>query len=150
MIDVNRPAAVTAAFERYELALRKKYLAVLDKLFWDDQPVVRFDSHERLYDNEAVKRFRSARETGDLSRTLLRTTITSFGESAVTASVDFPRDPSGPAGHQMQAWIRTAPGWRAVAAHVTLDGSAIKPAAGYSSASRRTQEDPSLAPRGAA
>ncbi len=123
MMEINRAdvlAEVTAAFERYEHALVANDVAVLDELFWEDERVVRFGTDESLYGFEAVKRFRSARPAGDLERTLVRTTITTFGDSAATTAVEFRRHHSGRCGRQSQTWIRTVAGWRIVAAHISV------------------------------
>jgi hypothetical protein len=126
--DINRPdvvAEVTAAFERYERAFCENDLAVLDELFWEDDRVVRFGPTETLYGVDAVRRFRRGRPSDDLARTLLRTTITTFGETTATTSIEFRRHRSGRRGRQSQTWIRTVDGWRVVAAHVSaVEGSA--------------------------
>lgn len=122
--EINRPdvlAEVTAAFGRYEQALRTNDLAVLDELFWDDERTVRFGPGESLYGTEAVRRFRSGRPTDDLDRTLLQTIITTFGDSTATTSTEYQRRRSGRRGRQSQTWIRMPGGWRVVAAHVSFD-----------------------------
>jgi len=125
MMQINQAdvlVEVTAAFQRYESALLSNDVAVLNELFWDDERAVRFGATESLYGSDAVKRFRSARPIHDRQRTLMRTTITTFGKDAATASVEFRRHRSGHYGRQSQTWIRTAAGWRIVAAHVSHDG----------------------------
>lgn len=128
MTEINRPDVVeevTAAFERYELAFQLGDLAVLDELFWDDPRVVRFGAGEDNYGIEEVRRFRALYPVDDLERTLTRTTITTFGDCAATACIEFRRHASGVEGRQSQTWIRTAAGWRVVAAHVShLDAPA--------------------------
>jgi hypothetical protein len=128
--QINLPdvlAEVTAAFGRYERALRDNDLAVLDELFWDHEHVVRYGPEEALYGPDAVRRFRSGRPTDDLDRTLLRSMITTFGQDTATTSVEFQRRRSGRRGRQSQTWVRTSVGWRIVAAHVSLDATAGSP-----------------------
>lgn len=123
MMQINQPdvlAEVTAAFDRYEQAFLSNDIAVLNELFWDDPRVVRFGANESLYGQDAVRQFRAARPTNDLDRTLLRTTITTFGETAATTLVEFHRHDSSQYGRQSQSWIRTDAGWRIVAAHVSI------------------------------
>jgi ketosteroid isomerase-like protein len=122
MTEINRPdviAEVTRAFERYEQAFQSNDLEVLDELFWDDARVVRFGAGQDNYGIAQVREWRAAQATDDLERTLTRTTITTFGDCAATAFVEFRRRRSGIEGRQSQTWIRTAEGWRVVAAHVS-------------------------------
>ena len=123
-MDVNLPdvlAEVEAAFARYERALVTNDLVVLDELFWADPRTVRYGVGEVLYGIEAIRAFRSARPTGGLERTLERTSITTFGRDFAVASTVFTReDMVGKLGRQQQSWVRMSPGWRIVAAHVSV------------------------------
>ncbi len=123
-MDVNLPevlAEVEAAFARYEQALVTNDLAVLDELFWADPRTVRYGVGEVLYGIEAIRAFRGVRLTQSLARTLGRTVITSFGRDFATASTLFTREGMlGKLGRQQQSWARLAPGWRIVAAHVSV------------------------------
>lgn len=123
-MDVNLPevlAEVEAAFARYERALVTNDLAVLDELFWDDPRTVRYGTAELLYGIEAIRAFRGARLTQGLVRHLGRTVITTFGRDFATASTEFTRDAMvGKVGRQQQSWARMPPGWRVVAAHVSI------------------------------
>jgi Protein of unknown function (DUF3225) len=50
---------------------------------------------------------------------VIETVITSYGRDFATANIEF-RRPGNPAtGRQSQTWLRTAQGWRVVAAHVS-------------------------------
>lgn len=123
-MDVDLPevlAEVEAAFARYERALVGNDLAVLDELFWADPRTVRYGVGEVLYGIEAIRAFRAARPSAGLGRALARTSITTFGRDFATASTLFTReDAPGRLGRQQQSWARLAPGWRIVAAHVSL------------------------------
>jgi hypothetical protein len=126
--EVNRPevlAELTTAFERYEQALRANEVEVLDELFWTGSAVVRFGAQESLYGPEAIAAFRASRPAQDLERSLLRTTITTFGDLAATTAVEFQRTGSGRRGRQLQTWIRTAEGWKIVAAHVSMEAGPL-------------------------
>lgn len=122
MTEVNRPEVVeqvTRVFERYEQAFQTNDLSVLDELFWDDARVVRFGAGQDNYGIDEVRSFRATQPVDDLPRTLTRTTITTFGDHAATAFIEFRRHHSGVEGRQSQTWIRTERGWRVVAAHVS-------------------------------
>lgn len=121
--DVNRPEIVrevTERFERYEAALVSNDVDVLSELFWADPRTVRYGDRENLYGHEEIEVFRKSRPVGDLRRDLGRRVVTTFGTDAATTSVEFTRTRSGGRGRQTQTWIRTADGWRIVAAHVSL------------------------------
>lgn len=123
-MDVNLPdvlAEVEAAFARYEHALVTNDVAVLDELFWADLRTVRYGVAEVLHGIEAIRAFRGARPAQGLARTLGRTVITSFGRDFATASTLFTREGApGKLGRQQQSWARLSPGWRIVAAHVSV------------------------------
>ena len=123
-MDVNLPevlAEVEAAFARYEQALVTNDLAVLDELFWADPRTVRYGVGEVLYGIKAIRAYRSSRLTQGLMRNLERAVITTFGRDFATASTLFTREGMlGKLGRQQQSWARLAPGWRIVAAHVSV------------------------------
>jgi hypothetical protein len=122
-MDINRPeviAEVMACFERYEAALVSNDLATLAELFWDSSLVVRFGADENLYGHAQICAFREQRPTDDLTRTLTRTVVTTYGSDFATTSAEFVRLASGDVGRQSQSWIRTESGWRIVAAHVSV------------------------------
>jgi hypothetical protein len=122
-MDINRPdvlAEVTAAFNRYEDALVNNRVAVLDELFWNSPHTLRYGVGENLYGFEAIQAFRAARPATGLARSLLRTQITTYGDSFATANVEFQRVGTAKPGRQSQTWLKTPEGWRVVAAHVSL------------------------------
>ena len=121
-MEINRPdvhAEVTAAFERYERALVTNDVAELDALFHDAPTTIRYGIGENLYGYEEIKAFRAARSSDNLSRTLSRTVITTYGDNFATAMTQFHRTP-GRLGRQSQTWVRFAEGWQVVAAHVSV------------------------------
>jgi hypothetical protein len=123
VIDVNLPdvlAEVTTAFERYEVALVKNDVAVLDELFWNSPHTLRYGATENLYGFDEIRAFRAGRPSAGLARTLGRTVITTFGRDFATANTEFHRAQSDRIGRQSQTWVRTPEGWRVVAAHVSL------------------------------
>jgi hypothetical protein len=119
---INLPevlAEVTAVFERYEDALVHNKVAVLDELFWDSPHTLRYGAAENLYGFGDIQAYRAARPTTGLARELLRVVITTYGRDFATANCEFRRTGSVQTGRQSQTWMRTAGGWRVVAAHVS-------------------------------
>lgn len=123
-MQINDPevlAEVTAAFQRYEVALVTNDVAVLDELFWDSPLTLRYGAGEILHGIEEIRAFRNARPSVGLARELLRTVITTYGRDFATANTTFRRDGSDKVGRQSQSWVRIPGlGWRVVAAHVSL------------------------------
>ena len=111
---------VTQAFERYEKALNENDQPVLNELFWNSPHTLRYGIAEQLYGYEAIKGFRAGRPAIDLRRDLLKVVITTYGTDFATASCEYRRLETGRLGRQMQTWMKTADGWRVVAAHVSL------------------------------
>jgi Protein of unknown function (DUF3225) len=122
-MQVNLPdvvTEVTAAFNRYEKALVGNDVAVLDELFWNSPHTLRYGATENLYGYDAICEFRAARPSQGLARTVLKTVITTYGTDFATANIEFLREGGAKTGRQSQTWMRTAAGWRVVAAHVSL------------------------------
>jgi hypothetical protein len=124
MQDINLPdvvAEVTAAFNRYEVALNANDVDVLDELFWKNPLTIRYGIGEVLYGYAEIAAFRSARSPVGLARTTSRTVITTYGRDMATANTLFERESTaGKIGRQSQTWMRTADGWRVVSAHVSV------------------------------
>jgi Protein of unknown function (DUF3225) len=123
MLEINIPAVlaeVTAAFERYETALVTNDVATLDAIFWRSPHSMRFGITENLYGYDAIANFRSNRPAINLARTLMNTTITTYGRDFATANTEFRRPGAPLSGRQSHVWVRTDEGWRIVAAHVSL------------------------------
>lgn len=123
-LEINIPeikAEVEAAFAEYEAALVSNDVETLDRLFLRASETVRYGVTENLYGYDEIASFRAARSPHNLERTLERTLITTYGRDMATAWTLF-RRPSlaGKIGRQSQVWMRTAEGWRVVAAHVSL------------------------------
>jgi hypothetical protein len=123
-MDVNIPevlAEVTAAHDRYEVALGTNDIATLNELFWDDALTHRFGIGENLYGHDQIAGFRAARSPVGLARVPEKTLVTTFGRDFATASVLYRRASlPGKIGRQMQSWARMPEGWRIVAAHVSV------------------------------
>ena len=125
-LAVNLPdivAEVTEAFRRYEKALVTNDVPALDALFWQSSSAIRYGVAENLYGYDAIAAFRAGRPSVNLARTLSRTVVTTFGRDFATANTEFDREGLARPGRQSQTWVRTADGWRIVAAHVSLPQS---------------------------
>ena len=125
-MEINLPdvlAEVQTQFARYEQALVSNDVAVLDELFWNHPMTLRFGATENLWSYDEIAAFRAARPSVGLQRRILRKVIQTFGRDVATASVQFEREGRpGWIGRQQQTWVRTADGWRVVAAHVSFMG----------------------------
>ena len=122
-LDINLPDVlkeVSAEFARYEQALVSNDVAVLDELFWNSPHTLRYGAGENLYGYQAICDFRAGRPAQGLERTVLKTVITTYGQDFATANIEFQRAGAAKPGRQSQTWMRTADGWRVVAAHVSL------------------------------
>ena len=122
-MDINLPevlAEVTAAFDRYEVALTGNDVAVLDELFWNSPHTLRYGVTENLYGYDEIKAFRAARPGQGLARTVLSKVITTYGRDFAMANIEFQRLGGTKTGRQSQTWMRTPAGWRVVSAHVSL------------------------------
>ena len=111
---------VTAQFARYEDALVNNKTDVLDELFWNSPQTLRYGATENLYGFDAIQAFRAGRPAQGLTRVILKTVITTYGNDFATANIEFQRAGSTRPGRQSQTWLRTPDGWRVVAAHVSL------------------------------
>lgn len=123
-MELNRPevvAQVQAAFDDYERALVANDVAVLDRYFLNRPETVRFGIAENLFGAEAIAAHRRLGPLAGPDRRLVRTVITTFGDSFATVSTLFRREGiAGRVGRQMQTWVRMPDGWRVVAAHVSI------------------------------
>ena len=64
-MQINSPlvlAEIKAEFARYESAVLKNNVAVLDELFWNNPLTLRYGVAENLYGYEAIKEFRASRK----------------------------------------------------------------------------------------
>lgn len=127
-MEINLPeikAEVEAAFALYEKALMANDVDALQALFRNSDHTIRYGIGENLYGYAEIGAFRAARSPVGLARTTSRSVITTFGRDFATASTLFHRQTvPGKVGRQMQTWVRTADGWRVVAAHVSVIDSA--------------------------
>lgn len=135
-LRIDDPATlqeVTEAFHRYEAALLRHDVDVLDAMFLPSHRTVRYGVAEVQHGIDEVRRFRATQ--GPFDRSLSHTVITSFGRDVAIASTLFHRpDTPGKTGRQTQTWVRTEAGWQIAAAHVSMmDGD---PAAGQARAAR--------------
>lgn len=114
-------AELRAVFDDYERAFVENDIAALNRYFLDAPTTIRYGVADRQMGMDEIRAYRRTAPTADLARRLGETTITSYGRDLAVASTLFFRDSApGKTGRQMQTWIRTADGWRIVAAHVSV------------------------------
>jgi hypothetical protein len=121
-VALDRPevtAAVQAAFERYERALGAGDLAVLTELFWDDPRCVRFGVADRQQGGAEIAAWRAAHPSVPAGRRLYDTRVLAVDDRTAVVTTLFGYPGSAVEGRQSQTWVRLAPGWRIVAAHVS-------------------------------
>lgn len=111
---------VRAVFEAYERALVENDVPALETAFWEDSRALRFGLRENHFGHAEIAAFRAGRSAANLSRTLERTEITTFGRDFATVNTAFRRHDSGMAGRQSQVWVRFPDGWRVTSAHVSF------------------------------
>ena len=122
-MEVNLPEALaelTAAFESYERALIGNDIEGLNSLFWESPLTLRYGVRELLYSHAEIAKFRRDRGPVDQRRTLRNTRITAFGRDFGTANTEYIPFGTERIGRQSQTWMRTAQGWKIVAAHVSF------------------------------
>ena len=128
MLEVNIPevvAEVRTVFDRYERALLSNDVDTLNELFWSGPLTVRYGVGENLYGSDQIAAFRRNRKTGPFDRTLMNTVITTFGRDFATANTEYQRAGHDRPGRESKTLVRTADGWRIVAAHVSLLGVTV-------------------------
>ena len=111
-------AEVTDSFERYNQAIETGDSAALNSFFWNSPLTVRFGPREHLFGYEAIANFRTGVWKPGAPRVVERLAVTTFGRDFGTTNAMF-RDAAGKVNRQSQVWVRTAEGWRIVAAHVS-------------------------------
>lgn len=117
--DPKTLAEVVEIFHKYEAALLANDAETLDALFLHEPTTIRYGVAENQYGIDQIRAFRSAQKP--FTRSLLQLVITTYGTDFATASTLFYRDDfPGQIGRQMQTWIKTIPGWRVAAAHVSM------------------------------
>jgi hypothetical protein len=120
--EVNRPEVVAelrAVFDRYEAALVGNDVDLLDELFWASPLTVRYGLADVQHGAEEVARFRRGLARQTAPRELHDTVVRTFGTDAGVVATCFTLE-DGREGRQSQTWVRFPPGWRVVAAHVSL------------------------------
>ena len=123
--DVNLPdvlAELRELYPRYEQALVTNDVETLVALFWASPEVMRFGVTENLYGHDELEAFRKSRPSANLTRTVNRLEIVSFGRDFASITLEFERESAKGKvlGRQSQVWVRFSQGWRIVSAHVSL------------------------------
>jgi hypothetical protein len=121
---INDPSVVAelrAVFDAYEAAFVANDIDALDRFFLHEPTTIRYGVADMQLGMEQLRAYRLSVAPVGLARDLRGTVITTYGSDLAVASTLFFRDRHpGKTGRQMQTWIRTADGWRIVAAHVSV------------------------------
>lgn len=122
---INDPeivAELQALHPRYEAALVENDVETLTSLTWNSPYAVRMGLAENLYGIEEIAAFRKQRSPVNLTRSVRRIDIVTFGRDFGSVTLEFERTVDGKQnrGRQSQMWARLPEGWRIVTAHVSL------------------------------
>lgn len=112
-------AEVREVHDKYEAALSRNDLDVLDALFWRDAKTLRFGPNGTLVGHASISAFRRNRKFKETRRVILAQFITTFGRDFAVTNQETRNPDSGELTRQSQTWVRTEHGWRIVAAHVS-------------------------------
>ncbi len=113
-------AEVTALFHAYEQALMDNDVPVLTAFFWPDERLTRYGIADRQLGFAEQQAYRASAPAPDFTRALENLRIHAFGPDLAVAQVEFVRSDTALRGFQSQTWVRTADGWKIVAAHVSM------------------------------
>jgi len=121
---LNDPAVVAEVreiFERYEVALVAKDVAVLDASFWDSSHTVRYGMNENGYGFAEIHAHRVARPPGPGTKERrIRLEILTVGRELATVNLEFKVRGRDLIGRQSQTWVRFPDvGWKVISAHVS-------------------------------
>jgi hypothetical protein len=123
-MEIDHPqtlAEVRAVFDAYERAFVLNDIDALDGFFLHASTTLRYGVADMQQGMDELRAYRQSVSATGLERELRNTVITTYGTDVAVASTLFFRDRHpGRTGRQMQTWIRTADGWRIVAAHVSV------------------------------
>jgi hypothetical protein len=120
--DPEKVAELQALYPRYEAALMTNDAETLTQMFWASPRAIRFGLTENLHGIDEIAAFRKGRAPVNLTRTIRRLDIVTFGRDYGSITLEFERtvDARTVSGRQSQLWVRFPEGWRIVSAHVSL------------------------------
>jgi len=120
--DSEIVAELQALYPKYEAALVANDAETLTRMFWASPQAMRFGVTENLYGIEEIDAFRKSRSPANLTRTVRRLDIVTFGLDFGSVTLEFERTVNGKiiSGRQSQVWVRLPEGWRIVSAHVSV------------------------------
>ena len=122
-LEIDLPTVVedvTRQFWSYEKAFMANDVDALIDFFWTDPRLTRYGIADRQFGIEEMRTFRRASPAPDFTRRIEKLRVTSFGDAMAVAYCEFVRSDTPLRGFQSQTWVRLAPGWRIVAAHVSM------------------------------
>ena len=122
MTQLNLPAIVAevaAVFAEYEAALRANDIAAINEFFLDAAATVRLGIAEHGFGRASIDQQRAKLPPIPAGRRLHNTVISTWGSDAAVVSTEFSAPDAPTLGRQSQTWVRTAHGWKILAAHVS-------------------------------
>ena len=118
-------AEIRKVHDKYEAALSKNDLDMLDALFWRDAKTIRFGPNGTLIGHASISAFRRGRKFKESKRMILAQHITTFGRDFAVTNQETRNPDSEEVTRQSQTWVRTEQGWRIVAAHVSTQPRSV-------------------------
>lgn len=103
-------AEVREVHDKYEAALSRNDLDVLDALFWRDAKTIRFGPNGTLVGHASISAFRRNRKFKESKRVILAQHITTFGRDFAVTNQETRNPDSGELTRQSQTWVRTEHG----------------------------------------
>jgi len=113
-------AELASAFAAYEAALLANDVAALNDFFVASAATVRLGIAEHAFGIQSIALQRARLTKVSPQRRLHNTVITTIGRDAGAVSTEFAAAENDLVGRQSQTWVRTAAGWKIVAAHVSV------------------------------
>ncbi|MGA2251977.1 AtzH-like domain-containing protein [Terracidiphilus sp.] len=93
-MTINDPSVIAelkALYPQYEEALVTNDIETLIALFWHSPQVIRFGVTENLHGIAEIEAFRKSRPAANLTRTITRQDIVSFGRDFASITLEFER-----------------------------------------------------------
>ena len=105
------------SFSIYEKALNDNDINVMNKLFYNNDFVVRYGSTENLYGYTEIVNFRYKRNPATVSRVLCRNSVILLQDDIAIINSEFVRGSIN--GRQTQVWHLFTDGWKIITAHIS-------------------------------
>ena len=105
------------SFSMYEKALNENDINIMNKLFYNNDFVVRYGSAENLYGYTEIVNFRYKRNPTTAPRVLCRNSVMLLQEDIAIINSEFVKGSIN--GRQTQVWHLFTDGWKIITAHIS-------------------------------